>query len=112
MFKGENILLRAEIIAIGNEVISGLIQDTNARYLSNQLHLSGVNVSRITAVGDSAESIPSAVEGALYRADVVITTGGLGSTHDDITKEVLEGIFRAKTVVDPKAVPIFFLMLT
>ena len=39
MFKDENILLRAEIIAIGNEVISGLIQDTNARYLSNQLHL-------------------------------------------------------------------------
>ena len=104
MFKGEKILLRAEIIAIGNEVISGLIQDTNARYLSNQLHLLGVNVSRITAVGDSGESITSAVEGALHRADVVITTGGLGSTHDDITKEVLARMFHSKIVVDPKAV--------
>ena len=104
MFKGEKILLRAEIIAIGNEVISGLIQDTNARYLSNQLHLLGVNVSRITAVGDSEESITSAVEGALHRADVVITTGGLGSTHDDITKEVLARMFHSKIVVDQKAV--------
>ncbi|MDP7557166.1 MAG: competence/damage-inducible protein A [Nitrospinaceae bacterium] len=104
MFKDDNILLKAEIIAIGNEVVSGLIQDTNARYLSSQLHLLGVNVIQITAVGDNEESIVRAVEGALGRADVIITTGGLGSTHDDITKEVLARMFHSKIVVDQKVV--------
>ncbi len=110
MFKDDNILLKAEIIAIGNEVISGLIQDTNARYLSSQLHLLGVNVIQITAVGDSEESIVRAVEGALGRADVIITTGGLGSTHDDITKEVLARMFHSKIVVDQKAVAMLEVM--
>ncbi len=110
MFKYDNILLKAEIIAIGNEVISGLIQDTNARYLSSQLHLLGVNVIQITAVGDNEESIVRAVEGALGRADVIITTGGLGSTHDDITKEVLARMFHSKIVVDQKAVAMLEVM--
>jgi len=110
MFKDDNILLKAEIIAIGNEVISGLIQDTNARYLSSQLHLLGVNVIQITAVGDNEESIVRAVEGALGRADVIITTGGLGSTHDDITKEVLARMFHSKIVVDQKAVAMLEVM--
>ncbi len=110
MFKYDNILLKAEIIAIGNEVVSGLIQDTNARYLSSQLHLLGVNVIQITAVGDNEESIVRAVEGALGRADVIITTGGLGSTHDDITKEVLARMFHSKIVVDQKAVAMLEVM--
>ncbi len=110
MFKDDNILLKAEIIAIGNEVVSGLIQDTNARYLSSQLHLLGVNVIQITAVGDNEESIVRAVEGALGRADVIITTGGLGSTHDDITKEVLARMFHSKIVVDQKAVAMLEVM--
>ena len=102
MFKDERILLQAEIIAIGNEVVSGLIQDTNGRYLSDQLHLLGINVSRITAVGDDEASISSAVEGALGRASIVITTGGLGSTHDDITKDVLARVFNSKMIIDKK----------
>ncbi len=110
MFKYDNILLKAEIIAIGNEVVSGLIHDTNARYLSSQLHLLGVNVIQITAVGDNEESIVRAVEGALGRADVIITTGGLGSTHDDITKEVLARMFHSKIVVDQKAVAMLEVM--
>ncbi len=110
MFKDDNILLKAEIIAIGNEVVSGLIHDTNARYLSSQLHLLGVNVIQITAVGDNEESIVRAVEGALGRADVIITTGGLGSTHDDITKEVLARMFHSKIVVDQKAVAMLEVM--
>ena len=65
MFSNDRILPKAEIIAIGNEVVSGLIQDTNARYLSDQLHLHGVNVLRITAVGDKI-----AVRMAVSRADV------------------------------------------
>jgi len=104
MFDNENILLRAEIIAIGNELVSGLIQDTNARYLSHQLHLQGINVSRITTVGDDEESICSAMDSALNRVNIVITTGGLGLTHDDITKDVLARMFNSKMFVDRKVV--------
>ena len=102
MFLGERILLQAEIIAIGNEIISGLIQDTNGRYLSEQLHLLGINVSRITAVGDDKSSIFRVIERALERVDIVIITGGLGSTHDDITKGVLVQIFNSKMILDNK----------
>lgn len=102
MFNNKKILQLAEIIVIGNEVVSGLIQDTNARYLSDQLHLYGVTVPRITAVGDDEESISNVVGGAMKRADIIIITGGLGSTHDDITKEVLARLFKSKMVVDQK----------
>ena len=102
MFNDEKILPQAEIIAIGNEVISGLIQDTNGRYLSKQLHLLGINVSRITAVGDDKSSIFRVIERALERVDIVIITGGLGSTHDDITKDVLVQIFNSKMILDNK----------
>ena len=78
MFNDEMVLPQAEIIAIGNEIVSGLIQDTNGRYLSKQLHLLGINTPRITAVGDDEGSIASAVEGALERVGIVIVTGGLG----------------------------------
>ncbi len=100
MFNDEQILLQAEIIAIGNEIISGLIQDTNGRYLSKQLHLLGINVLRITAVGDDKESISRLVGDALGRVDIVIITGGLGSTHDDITKGILAKVFNSKMIID------------
>ena len=102
----EQILMKAEIIAIGNEIISGLIQDTNGRYLSKQLHLLGIDVSRITAVGDDKDSISRVVEGALGRVGIVIITGGLGSTHDDITKDVLARLFHSKMIIDNKVMSI------
>ena len=102
MFNDEMVLPQAEIIAIGNEVISGLIQDTNGRYLSKQLHLLGINTSRITAVGDDEGSITRVVEGALERVGIVIVTGGLGSTHDDITKDVLARVFNSNMIIDNK----------
>ena len=102
MFENNNTLVQAEIIAIGNEVVSGLIQDTNAKYLSEQLHLLGINVSRITAVGDDEGSISSVLESALSRVGIIITTGGLGSTHDDITKDVLARMFKSKIKIDEK----------
>ena len=102
MFNDEMVLPQAEIIAIGNEVISGLIQDTNGRYLSKQLHLLGINTSRITAVGDDEGSIARVVEGALERVGIVIVTGGLGSTHDDITKDVLARVFNSNMIIDDK----------
>ena len=102
MFKDKLILLQAEIIAIGNEIVSGLIQDTNGRYLGKQLHLLGIDVTRITAVGDDEDSIARVVEGSLERVGIVIITGGLGSTHDDITKNVLARVFNSNMIIDDK----------
>jgi nicotinamide-nucleotide amidase len=93
LFPKETGVRQAEVIAIGNEVVSGLIQDSNSRFLSLCLQSAGVNVTRMTAVGDDEASILTVVRGALERVDIVIVTGGLGSTHDDITKTVLAGMF-------------------
>ena len=106
MFNDEQVLLQAEIIAIGNEIISGFIQDTNGRYLSKQLHLLGIDVSRTTAVGDDKDSISRVVEGALGRVGIIIITGGLGSTNDDITKDVLARLFHSKMIIDNKVMSI------
>lgn len=93
MFPKESGIRQAEVVVIGNEVISGLIQDSNSRFLGFSLQSVGVNVTRITAVGDDSAAIRTVVEGALKRVDIVIVTGGLGATHDDITKTVLARMF-------------------
>ena len=93
MFHNDLSVRKSEIIVIGNEVTSGLIVETNSRVISSQLNAQGIDVSRITMVGDDAAMISDAVEQALDRAEIVITTGGLGPTHDDITKHVLAKLF-------------------
>jgi len=102
MFHKEPGLPLVEIISIGNEVLSGLIQDSNSRFLASHLQTVGVDVSRVTVVGDEAGAIAGAVQEALKRVDWVITTGGLGSTHDDITKFVLADLFQSRLVPDEK----------
>ncbi len=93
MFPKESGIRQAEIVVIGNEVVSGLIQDSNSSFLSLRLQSVGVNVTRITSVGDDEDSIRTVVEQALERVGIVIVTGGLGATHDDITKTVLARMF-------------------
>ncbi len=95
MFSKESGVRQAEIIVIGNEVVSGLIQDSNSRFLSARLQAIGVNVTRITAIGDDKQTIQTVVEEALERVGIVIVTGGLGATHDDITKTVLAWMFHS-----------------
>ncbi len=92
----------AELVVIGDEVISGLILDSNSQFLGERIHELGVQVSRITTVGDSASVIEDCVKLALQRADWVILTGGLGATHDDITKSVLLSVFECGLKKDPK----------
>ncbi len=92
----------AELVVIGDEVISGLILDRNSQYLGEQIHALGIEVSRITTVGDSAVTIADCVKLALQRADWVILTGGLGATHDDITKAVLLKVFECGLKQDAK----------
>lgn len=79
----------AEIIAIGSEILLGATVDTNSAYLARQLAGAGVNLFRKTVVGDNTERIAAAIGEALGRADLVICTGGLGPTLDDVTREAV-----------------------
>ena len=92
----------AELVVIGDEVISGLILDRNSQYLGERIHELGIEVSRITTVGDSASIIEDCVKPALQRSEWVILTGGLGATHDDITKSVLLKVFECGLKKDAK----------
>jgi nicotinamide-nucleotide amidase len=84
--------MRAEILTTGTELLLGQIDDTNATYLARQLRDLGINLFYRTTVGDNELRIAQALELAMARADVVITTGGLGPTVDDVTRE---GVARA-----------------
>jgi nicotinamide-nucleotide amidase len=79
----------AEIVTIGTEILLGAITDTNAGHIARKLASRGVDVYRKTSVGDNAERIAGAVREAAARADLVITTGGLGPTVDDPTRDAL-----------------------
>lgn len=95
MFLHDPGMPNAEIISIGNEVLTGLIQDGNSRFLGRRLISLGVAVRRATVVGDDARAISLALDEALKRVDWVLITGGLGTTHDDITKPVLADYFKS-----------------
>ena len=79
----------AEIIAVGTELLLGNIVNTNARDLSQALSTVGVNVFWHTVVGDNPQRLKDALEIARKRADIIITTGGLGPTYDDLTKQTI-----------------------
>ncbi len=81
--------MNAEIISVGTELLLGQIVNTNAKYLSEKMAEIGVDVYYHTTVGDNKERFKKALQIAEKRADLVITTGGLGPTSDDITKEVV-----------------------
>jgi nicotinamide-nucleotide amidase len=84
--------MKAEIIVIGTELLLGQIVDTNASYLARQLAALGIDVYRKTTVGDNEQRIADVIRSALGRCDAVITSGGIGPTVDDKTRE---GIARA-----------------
>ncbi len=81
--------MRAEVVAVGTELLLGQIANTNARWMSEQLAAIGVDVVHHQAVGDNLERIVEAIRLAASRADVVVVTGGLGPTQDDITRDAL-----------------------
>lgn len=94
--------MNAEIITIGDEILIGQIVDTNAAYIAQKLNTIGIVVSERASVGDDAAQITRSIEQALGRSSVVITTGGLGPTKDDITKTTLTRMFGSRLVNDPK----------
>jgi len=95
--------MNAEIITIGNELISGSVQDTNASFLAERLLSIGTEVTWMTSVGDNESDIRDALQSALRRSDVVLVTGGLGPTPDDITAEVAANTLRRKLILNEEA---------
>jgi len=87
----------AEIITIGTEILLGEIVDTNTRYLARNLRGLGVDLYRTVTIGDNLERIASAIREAMERAEIVITTGGLGPTVDDPTREAVALAFGVET---------------
>lgn len=81
--------IQAEVITIGDEILIGQIVDTNSAYMGTLLNLNGVSVKQITSVSDNREHIINALNEAQSRADIILITGGLGPTKDDITKKTL-----------------------
>ena len=96
-------LVRAEIITIGDEILYGQIVDTNSQWMSEALDEIGVRVIRKTTVGDDEKAIIAAFQEAFTRADLVLITGGLGPTHDDITKKALADYFDCPISINPQA---------
>lgn len=95
--------MNAEIITIGGELLSGLVVDTNSAFLGKELSKIGIQVDFRTSIADVKEHMVFALGQALSRAKVVIITGGLGPTHDDITKKTLVEFFNTELVQDEKA---------
>ena len=81
--------MRAEILSIGSELVSGQSLDTNSRWLSQQLGSLGIAVAYHTTLGDEMEDHLAAFRTAFDRAELVVMTGGLGPTQDDLTRDAL-----------------------
>ena len=94
--------MRAEVITIGDELLIGQVVDTNSAWIAEQLNAYGIELYQITSVHDSREHIIAALDEAFGRADIVLTTGGLGPTKDDITKHVLCEYFGTHLIEDAR----------
>ncbi|WP_291584807.1 competence/damage-inducible protein A [Bacteroides sp.] len=88
----------AEIITIGDELLIGQVTDTNSAWMGRELNKVGIEVIRVVSVRDRADEITEAVDDAMNRADIVLMTGGLGPTKDDITKQTLCAYFDTELV--------------
>src|SRR5947209_19983626 len=94
--------MRAEILSIGTELLLGQIVDTNANYLAQQLPTLGLDLFYVSQIGDNLGRLAAAFEQALQRSDVIITSGGLGPTEDDLTREAIARVLHETAVVQPE----------
>lgn len=90
--------MRVEIITIGDEILIGQVVDTNSAWIGQQLNAIGASVQRITSISDDLSAIKAAIADAAQRVDVILITGGLGPTNDDITKVALCEFFNCGLV--------------
>ncbi|MBU3715387.1 MAG: competence/damage-inducible protein A, partial [Ferruginibacter sp.] len=96
-------MTNASIITIGDELLIGQVIDTNSAWMAQQLNKSGIKVIRRVAVGDDYQEIWKALDEESSKASVILITGGLGPTADDITKPLLCKYFNGKMVVNNEA---------
>ena len=94
--------MKAIIITIGDEILLGQILDTNSRFIAGHLTLAGIEVTEMRSVADRRDEIYEAVDYAMNEAELVIVTGGLGPTKDDVTKKVLAEYFGSKLTLNPE----------
>ena len=94
--------MRTEILSIGTEMLLGQIVDTNANYLAQQLPALGLELYYVSQIGDNLQRLTDAFRRALERSDVIITTGGLGPTEDDLTREAIAALFDEPLVRQPE----------
>ena len=92
----------AEIITIGTEILLGEIVDTNTRYIARNLRDLGVDLYRTVTIGDNAERIAETIREAMQRTEIIITTGGLGPTIDDPTRDAVALATGVKTEFRPE----------
>jgi nicotinamide-nucleotide amidase len=95
--------VKAEILTIGDEILYGQIVDTNSAWMSAELSKVGISVVRKLSVGDNEEEILRALAGAEERSDVVLITGGIGPTSDDLTKPCLAKFFKCDLLLHEEA---------
>src|SRR5215210_2773058 len=93
-------LMRAQILSIGDEILGGYITDTNSTFLAQQLALLNIELELVTHVGDNLARIAEVIERALGTADIVICTGGVGPTEDDVTREAIAEVLDETPKVD------------
>ena len=98
--------LKAGILTIGDEVLDGLVLDTNSNLMETRLASLGVEMNRLVSVRDNLSEIGSAIKFLMETCNLVITSGGLGPTHDDMTLKAIAQAFNRALGEDPKALDI------
>ncbi|MEP6597559.1 MAG: competence/damage-inducible protein A, partial [Ginsengibacter sp.] len=96
-------IVKASIITIGDELLIGQVIDTNSAWIAQELNKSGIPVNRRVAVGDNWDEIWTALDEEAKHADIILITGGLGPTSDDITKALLCKYFHGKMIINEDA---------
>ena len=93
--------MNAEIISIGTEILLGTITDTNSAFIAGQLPSLGIDLPFISTVGDNQKRLVSTIRHACQRAEIIFTTGGLGPTQDDVTREAIAEFVNEELSIDP-----------
>jgi len=96
--------MRAQILSIGSELLAGHLTDTNSTWIAQQLALLDIDLTLVTHVGDDLPRIAATIRRAMDDADLVVCTGGVGPTEDDLTREAIAEVFGETPVVDEAAV--------
>ncbi|MGZ3523905.1 MAG: CinA family nicotinamide mononucleotide deamidase-related protein, partial [Thermodesulfobacteriota bacterium] len=94
-------MMKAEIITIGSELLLGQLVDTNSSYIAKRLAENGIELVRTTTVGDDLQRMKEVIREASHRSEIVITTGGIGPTEDDLTREAIAEVFERPLTFQP-----------